>query len=64
MERQDRREISRPQMTEANLTDTSRFDEQRRQIEELLSTADKVFNSLNGLTAQQYLEQNQQTGGQ
>ena len=64
MERQDRLEHNRLQTPDESLPDTGRLDQQRGEIDELLRAADHVFDSLNGLTAQQYLEQNLQSGGQ
>jgi hypothetical protein len=40
------------------------LDQQRGEIDGLLRAADRVFDSINNLHAQQYLEQNLQTGGQ
>ena len=40
------------------------LDQQRDEIDDLLRASDHVFDSINNLNAQQYLEQNLQTGGQ
>ena len=40
------------------------LDQQRSEVDQLLQAADQVFDSINNLHAQQYLEQNLQTGGQ
>ena len=40
------------------------LDQQRAEIDGLLRASDHVFDSINNLHAQQYLEQNLQTGGQ
>ena len=40
------------------------LDQQRAEIDGFLRASDHVFDSINNLHAQQYLEQNLQTGGQ
>jgi len=40
------------------------LDQQRVEVDALLRASDQVFDSINNLHAQQYLEQNLQTGGQ
>ena len=40
------------------------LDQLRGEVDELLRASDDVFDSINNLHAQQYLEQNIQTGGQ
>ena len=40
------------------------LDRQRAEVDGLLQSADEVFDSINNLHAQQYLQQNVQTGGQ
>jgi hypothetical protein len=40
------------------------LDQQRCDVDDLLQAADHIFDSMNGLQAHQYLEQNLQTGGQ
>ena len=40
------------------------LDQHRAEIDGLLRASDHVFDSINNLHAQQYLEQNLQTGGQ
>ncbi len=40
------------------------LDEHRQEIDALLRTSDHVFDAINNAHAQQYLQQNLQTGGQ
>ena len=40
------------------------FDQQRQEIDGLLQASDRMFDSIDNLQAQQYLQQNLQTGGQ
>jgi len=40
------------------------LDQQRGEINDLLRAADRAFDAIDNLHAQQYLEQNMQTGGQ
>lgn len=45
-------------------SDGDDLDQQRAEIEGLLRASDHVFDSISSLHAQQYLQQNLQTGGQ
>lgn len=43
---------------------SARLDQRRGEVNAMLLAADQLLDSLNNLNAQQYLEQNLQTGGQ
>lgn len=40
------------------------LNELRNEVDGLLNAADHIFDSINNIQAQQYLEQNLQTGGE
>ena len=64
MERQHRFEDDRFLTSGDGPPSGDSLDQQRGEIDGLLRASDLVFDSINNLQAQQYLEQNLQTGGQ
>ena len=64
MERQRSFDPGRLRMSADGPPDGDSLDQQREEIDGLLRASDHVFDSINNLHAQQYLEQNLQTGGQ
>ncbi len=65
MERERSFENDQPRVSVESPSDSGdSLDQHRVEIEDLLRTSDQVFDSINNLHAQQYLEQNLQTGGQ
>ena len=64
MERQRQFEHDRRRDSGETMPDAGSLDERRGEMNELMRAADRVFDAMNGLNAQQYLEQNMQTGGQ
>jgi hypothetical protein len=64
MQRQRSFNDDRPRTTADGSSDGDCLEQQRAEVDELLRATDQVFDSINNLQAQQYLEQNLQTGGQ
>ena len=64
MERQRSLENDRRRTSADDPSDADDLDQQRADVDELLRASDHMFDSINNLQAQQYLEQNLQTGGQ
>lgn len=64
MEREWQHESDRPRPFDGGPPSGDSLNQQRREIDGLLRAADRVFDSIDHAQAHQYLEQNQQTGGQ
>jgi|CXWL01.1.fsa_nt_gi hypothetical protein len=64
MERERFSQHDRSQTSGGGPTGDDGLDQLRGEVDELLRASDNLFDSINNLHAQQYLEQNIQTGGQ
>lgn len=64
MQRQRTDIDDRPRTTDDASSGGDSLEQQRAEVDELLRATDNVFDSINSLQAQQYLQQNLQTGGQ
>ncbi len=64
MERERNFEHDRLRTSDDGSASGGRLEQDRVEIDELLRASDHVFDAINNLHAQQYLEQNLQTGGQ
>jgi hypothetical protein len=57
-------EIDRSKDSLPHLHNRDNLDQQRADVDELLRASDEVLDAITNLQAQEYLEQNLQTGGQ
>ena len=64
MERERRVDDHHLRMSDDGPSGSDNLDQQRAEVDALLRASDRVFDTINNLHAQQYLEQNLQTGGQ